>query len=179
MTLSTVALAVFVSVCSAAAGVQYGWYENGTLVPDNPGRGHDGPFLAQLSLTDDPDALYERWNTKPGNFQIKAVEEAAPGTVIEAVVFFAHCEANALGNCDIRGIGTVLLDDGFAVAKDVEIPIYVDHPQPPGATLGIAESGMKLQIEPEETSYRFEVSVTDRIANRTVKLVRELKVVAR
>ena len=155
-----------------------GWYVNGKLVPDDPSRGHDGPFLAHLALTDDAERLYEAWNTKPGGVQMPELDEALPGAQVEAIVFFARCKADASGNCQIWGLATVTMNGNVVLARDVEVPLYVDQPKPTGLNLGISEHGVGMRIE-VASSYRFEIAVTDRVAHRTVNLVRDLKVGSR
>jgi hypothetical protein len=162
--------------CSGAPPDAYGWSVDGVLAPDEPWRGHDGPFLAQLVLTDDAKALYEIWNTKPGNVPMRPTVHAAPGTHVETVVLFVHCQPDRDGNCSVWGEATVEASDGRVLADGIEVPLWVDRPPPPGDALGISEHGIGLVVADFAGSYTFRVVVTDRVAGREVALAQELAV---
>ena len=167
-------LLVLVS-CATAAPQDHGWHVNGVPVPDEPWRGHDGPFLALLLVTDDAKALYEFWNTKPGDVPVQPIARAAPGTNVETVVFFSHCQPDRRGNCDIWGTATVETTDGRVLASRTEVPLWAGPP-PPGEALGISEHGVGLIVGDFSGSYRFRIVVTDRVANRRVVLTQWLAV---
>jgi hypothetical protein len=154
----------------------YGWAVNGVLVPDEPWRGHDGPFLAALFLTDDADAVYERWRTQPGGFRTGNINEAVSGDTVEAVVVFARCQPDRHGNCQVWGKATVVAGSGRVLARQVEVPLYVGHPPPPDPALGIAEHGVALVVNESSSPYAFHMVVSDRVAGREVKLVNHLAV---
>ena len=170
------ALAAMLLACAAPPQVDQGWYVNGAPVPDEPWRAHDGPFLAALVITDDAESLYEFWNTKPGNVPVSPVTKIAPGTSVEAVVFFIGCETDSQGNCDIRGSATVIAPDGRLLADRIEVPLWVGRPAPPGGALGISEHGVGMTDERLPGSYTFRIVVSDRIGNREVPLERELTI---
>jgi hypothetical protein len=65
--------------CAATSPNKQGWVVNGDPVPDEAWRKHDGPFLAMLVVTDQAEALYDRWNTVPGNFATHNIHSAVPG----------------------------------------------------------------------------------------------------
>ena len=116
----------------------HGWSVNGVLVPDEPWRGHDGPFLAALFLTDDAEAVYERWRTQPGDFKTGNIHEARSGARVEAVVVFMRCQPDETGNCQVWGTATVEAGDGRVVARGVEVPLWVGRPPPPDPRREIA-----------------------------------------
>jgi hypothetical protein len=153
-----------------------GWYVDGVPVADNPWRGHDGPFLAMLVLTDDPESVYDFWNTKPGNVPASSITHIAPGASVEAIVFFVGCEPDRHGNCGVWGTATVRSPDGSLLADGMEVPLWVGRPPPPGRALGISEHGIGMSNESLPGSYIFRMVVTDRIANRQVSLQRELTI---
>jgi hypothetical protein len=169
-------LAAVLLACAAPPEVGQGWYVDGAPVPDEPWRAHDGPFLAMLVITDDPESLYKFWNTKPGNVPVSPLANVAPGASVEAVVFFIGCESDSRGNCDIRGKATVIAPDGRLLADQIEIPLWVGRPAPPGRALGISEHGVGMTNERLPGLYTFRLVVSDRIGNREIQLERGLTI---
>jgi hypothetical protein len=168
-----------VAACLACASTvdDHGWYVDGVRVADESWRGHDGPFLATLILTDDPKSVYDFWNTKPGNVPVPSITSIAPDTSVEAVVFFVGCEPDPQGNCGVWGTATVISPNGSLLADRVEVPLWVGRPPPPGRALGISEHGIGMSNESLPGSYVFHMVVTDRVANRQVPLEQELTIV--
>lgn len=172
-----VVLLVLAAACSTSSTSDgYGWSVNGVLVPDEPWRGHDGPFLAALFLTDDAEAVYERWNAEPGDFRTGNVHETLPGATVEAVVVFMRCEPDDSGNCQVWSKATVEAGDGRILAHGLEVPVWVGRPPPPDPALGIGEHGVALVVDEASTPYSFRVVVSDRVAQRQVELVESLRV---
>ena len=153
-----------------------GWYVDGVPVADEAWRGHDGPFLATLILTDVPETIYDFWNTKPGNVPVVSITKIAPNTGVEAVVIFAGCKPDHQGNCGVWGTATVISPAGSLLADRIEIPLWVGRPPPPGRALGISEHGIGMRNESAPGSYIFHMVVTDRIADRRVSLKQELTI---
>lgn len=160
--------------CAAAPRDEYGWFVDGKRVPDEAWRAHDGPFLAQLVLTADARALQAAWNDDPDGAPVRPLDHAAPDSKVETVVFFARCEPDREGNCSVWGTATVEASDGRVLANRVEVPLWVDHPPPPG--LGVSEHGLGVVIEDFAGSYTFRFVVTDRVGRREVSLMQELAV---
>jgi hypothetical protein len=162
------------------AGANYlhsdGWFEGGRPVPDEKWRRHDGPFKALLIVTDHADALYEAWNNRPGNIPASTVTRVAPGTAVEAVVFFAGCQPDHNGNCQIAGVGNVISKSGRKVAKDVAVDIWPSRPAPPPPALGISEHGMGLVVTSEDLGYTFSLRLTDLVSKRSLVLERSFDV---
>jgi hypothetical protein len=165
--------------CAEPPDDEYGWRTDGVLMPDTPHQGHDGPFLALLFVTDRAEALYEDWFTKPDKPKVTNLDLTVPGTTVEAVVVFVHCQPDADGHCQVWGTATVTTSDGRTLLDAVEVPLYVGHPSPPGAALGISEHGIGMVVEDIDGWYRFQVLVEDRVAGRKVSLVQELTVKAK
>jgi len=162
--------------CAGAPPDADGWRVDGGLVPDEPWRGHDGPFLAQLVLTHGAKALYESWSAQPGAVPVHPEVHAVPGARVETVVYFVRCQPDGDGNCSVWGKATVEASDGRVLADGVEVPLWVDRPPPPSDGLGMSEHGIGLVLEDFAGSYTFRVVVTDRVAGREVALVQELAV---
>ena len=162
--------------CAGGSSDLQGWAVDGRPAPDEPWRKRDGPFLAMLFLTDQAEALYNRWNTEPGNFATRNIHAAPPGTKVEAVVVFLGCEPDASGNCNVWGSATVETDDGRVLARDVQVPLWVGRPAVPDPALNISEHGVGLVVEESVSSYRLHMVVSDRTAQREVRLVHELAV---
>jgi hypothetical protein len=160
--------------CETRAEEEYGWRENGVIVPDTPSKAHDGPFLVHMFVVDDAERLYRDWFNKPENPRARHVATARPGTEIEVVVVFVHCQADTSGNCQVWGTATVTTSDGRTLIDKAAVPLYVNHPPLPGAALGISEHGLGMVIEELEGSYKFEMLVEDRVSGRKVALVQEL-----
>ena len=160
--------------CAAPTPDEQGWDINGVLASDEPSRGHDGPFLAMLFLTDDAEALYDRWNSEPGNFRTQNMHSARPGASVEAVVVFVRCQRDPAGNCNVWGTATVEASDGRILARDVEVPLWVGRAPVPDPALNISEHGIGLVVEASVSSYKFHMVVSDRNAERTVTLVHDL-----
>lgn len=170
-----VALALTLGCGGGPPRGDHGWVVDGTLVPDEPWRGHDGPFLAALFLTDDAEAVYDRWNTQPGNFKSGNIHEAPPGATVEAVVVFTRCQVDEHGDCHVWGTATVE-SDGRVLVQHTEVPLWVGKPPPPDPALGIAEHGVALVVEQAASFYSFRMVVSDRVARREVQLVEHLSV---
>jgi hypothetical protein len=149
----------------------------GASAPDEPWRGHDGPFFAQLVLAHGAKALYQTWSAQPGEVPLEPPVRAVPGARVETVVYFARCRPGGDGHCSVWGKATLETSDGRVLAKEVEVALSVDRPPPPGDALGMSEHGIGLVVEDFAGSYTFRVVVTDRVAGREVALVRELVVV--
>jgi hypothetical protein len=130
-----------------------------------------------LLLTDDPDSVYDFWNTKPGHVPVSSITEIAANASVEAVVFFVGCAPDPQGNCGVWGTATVTSPDGSLLADRIEVPLWVGRPPPPGQALGISERGVGMSNESLLGSYSFRMVVTDRIANRQVSLEQELTIV--
>jgi hypothetical protein len=169
-------LAFALAACAQPAPNDHGWRVNGVRVPDEPWRAHDGPFLALLFITDDAQAIYEFWNTQPGNVPVEPVASAAPGVAVEAVVMFVRCQPDRDGNCNVWGTASVIASDGRVLASETEVPLWVGRPPPQGDALGISEHGVGLVVESFPGSYTFRMVVTDRVADRQVSLAQELAV---
>ena len=148
----------------------------GAPAPDEPWRGHDGPFVAQLVLAHGARALFETWSAQPGEVPLEPTVRAVPGARVETVVYFAQCQPGSDGHCSVWGKATLETSDGRVLAKEVEVPLSVDRPPPSDDTLGMSEHGIGLVVEDFTGSYTFRVVVTDRVAGREVELVRELVV---
>jgi hypothetical protein len=175
-TLQILGLALAWAACAGAAPDAGGRRVGGGPDSDEPWRGHDGPFLAQLVLVHGARALYETWSKKPGEGPLEPAVQAVPGARVETVVYFAHCQPDGEGNCSVWGKATLEASDGRTLASGIEVPLSVGRPPPPGDTLGMSEHGIGLVIEDFAGSYTFRVVVTDRVAGREVALVRELAV---
>jgi hypothetical protein len=93
---------------------------------------------------------------------------------VEAVVIFARCQPDADGNCRVWGTATVETSDGRVLTSGAEVPLFVGHPPPPGAALGISEHGIGLVLEDFAGTYKFKMIVQDRVAGRKVALSQEL-----
>ena len=175
--------AVFLSLtlvliaCAGPPTDDYGWHVNGIRVPDEPWRAHDGPFLALLFITDDARALFDFWNTKPGNVPLEPITNTAPGVAAETVVFFVRCQPDPEGNCDVWGTASIVASDGRIPVNRTEVPLWVGRPPPPGEALGVSEHGVGLVTENFAGSYTFYMVVTDRVSGRHVSLVQEVAVV--
>jgi len=167
-------LALGLVCCAGGATDGYGWYVDGTRVPDEDWRAHDGPFLAQLVLTADARALQAAWTDDPAGAPVHHLDRAAPGSRVETAIFFSRCEPDGAGVCSVWGTATVEASDGRVLANRVEVPLWVD--QPPPAGLGVSEHGLGMVVEDFAGSYTFRFVVTDRVARREVSLMRELAV---
>jgi hypothetical protein len=172
-------IVLLVSTCLAFSSLsdEFGWYVDGVLVADEPWRGHNGPFLAMLILTDDPKSVYDFWNTKPGNVPIPSTSKVAPGASVEAIVFFVGCEPDPRGNCSVWGTATVISPNGSLLADRTEVPLWVGRPPPPGRALGISEHGIGMSNESLPGEYTFRIVVKDRVARRQVSLEQKLSIV--
>jgi hypothetical protein len=149
----------------------------GASAPDEPWRGRDGPFRAQLVLVHGARALYDAWSAQPGAVPLEPPVRAVPGARVETIVYFAGCQPGGDGHCSVFGKATLETSDGRVLAKEVEVVLSVDRPPPSGDRLGMSEHGIGLVVEDFAGSYTFRVVVTDRVAAREVTLVRELAVV--
>jgi hypothetical protein len=141
-----------------------------------PWRARDGPFLAQLVLTDQAKALQASWNERPGDAAPPSLVQAAPGSRAEALVFFAGCQPDADGSCKLWGQASVTAPDGSVLAAGVEIPLSLERPPPAPPALAVAEHGIGMRVQDVPGTYSFRMRVIDRVAGREVTLIRELAV---
>ena len=178
MRITSILLLVAVAVaCASSTGVEQGssWYIDDQPAPDTEWRKTDGPFGAQLFITDDAKSVYDFWVNEEGGVPIKRIDRAPAGTYVETVVFFIRCAANRRGECSVRGFVTVTRSDGRVLAKDQEL-LLSEKPPPEGYHLGISEAGAGLELEDFDGSYLFEMRVIDAVANREVQLSQQIVV---
>jgi hypothetical protein len=167
---------VAIAISTSAVAGDDGWYVDGVLVPDESWRGHDGAFLAQLILTDNANAIYEYWNNQPGAMKVAPISKVRPGVKASAIAFFAHCQPDSNGNCNVWGKVSIKTSTGRVLGKDIDVPLWVGRPPPGGDALGIAEQDIGLIVEDFDGSYTFQVVVSDRIADRHISLTQILTV---
>ncbi len=165
------------SACASPSGVAQNssWYINDAPAPDTEWRKTDGPFGAQLFITDDAKSVYDFWENEEGGVPIKRLDRAPAGTHVETVVFFIRCAPNRDGKCSVRGFITVTRSDGKVLAKDQEL-LLSEKPPPEGFNLGISEAGAGLELEDFDGSYLFEARVVDAVANREVHVNQRIAV---
>jgi len=101
----------------------YGWYLKGVRVPDTSWRGHNGPFLAEMILTDNPQGLYKFWDIVSADLPAPHLDEASPGTQLEAVVVLGRCEPDTHGNCNVWGTASVKTTEGTVVIDQQPISL--------------------------------------------------------
>ena len=151
------------------------WYENGKPAPDTPSRKSSGEFGAHLIVTDDADALYEFWRTKPGAVPVKAVGTVKAGTRMETVVFFVGCAADSVGHCLVEASATVTTGTGKVLIEDQRLTLSARQ-RPSGRNLGISENGVGVEADRAHRSYIFTLDVVDRVASRSVTLTQAVVV---
>jgi hypothetical protein len=157
------ALLVLGSLCSNAAA-------------DEPWQGQDGPFAAQLVLSDAAKALQASWTEKPGDAVPGGLARAVRGTRAETVVFFSGCKPDTDGSCKVWGIASVSAPDGSVLAANVDVPLSLDRPPPKPPALAVSQHGIGLVVQQPEGTYTFKMQVIDRVAGRQVVLLRSLDV---
>ena len=165
------------SACATPDRAEQGssWYVNDAPAPDTHWRKTDGPFGAQLFITDDAKSVYDFWVNEKGGVPIKRLDRAAAGAHVETIVFFIRCAPSRDGKCSVRGFLTVTRSDGKVLARDQELLLY-GKPPPEGFNLGISEANAGLELEDFDGSYLFEMRVLDAVANREVRLSQRIAV---
>ena len=147
-----------------------------TAAADEPWQGQDGPFRAELVLSDQAKAVQASWNEKPGAAPVAGIERAARGTRAETVVFFRGCQPDSDGSCKVWGIASVSAPDGSVLAANVDVPLSLERPPPAPPALAVSQHGIGLVVQQAGGTYTFKMQVIDRVAGRQVMLLRNLDV---
>jgi hypothetical protein len=170
-------LAGLLAACASPDPAEQGssWYINDAPAPDTDWRKTDGPFGAQLFITDDAKSVYDFWVNEEGGVPIKRLDRAPAGTHVETIVFFIRCAPSTDGKCSVRGFVSVTRSDGKVLASNQEL-LLSEKPPPEGFNLGISEAGAGLELEDFDGSYLFEMRVLDAVANREVRLSQRIAV---
>lgn len=158
------------------------WHENGRVIGDEPWRRADGEFGAMLLVTDRPGEFIEEWKrpAAPG-YQptIHTVSEASRGDVVAAMILFARCSGDALGNCRSTADFQVIRPDGTLYAEHKGVAVW-EGPAPRAAALQLSLAHLAFEIEPEDPVGRYEIRavVRDGVSRRSVTLLQRLEVQA-
>ena len=170
---SAMVLAFALAVVSGASAQEdrYGWYVDGVQVPDEPWRGHDGPFLATLVITEDLEATVRAWFASPPDTPPSTnIFDAAPGSTVIFCIFVAHCQVDSSGVCDVSGGIRIETSDGRLLPNGREIPW--SSAQKPGPH-GNFDAFLGLRLHASHGSFSYRATIYDHIGNRQISLVQE------
>lgn len=136
-----------------------------------PMQAYDGPFTAFIVLSDAPQAIYDAWNHGPPNgVKVKALESVAPGTDMEAIIFFAGCTGDEAGRCQVAADWEVMTASGDKVGEAFDAPVCLDCPAPVGPQLLIGENGLGIRAGADVAGYVFRATVKDVVSGRQVTI---------
>ena len=154
-----------------------GWYEDGQLISDSLWQKHDGTFKAQLFLSDDAENIYKQWNNGPANkVRFTDLPRIKSGRYFEAIVVFAGCKKDKQDKCVLTGDWTVKRIDDSVYGEAKGSPIYQGQGPKIDQQLMISTNGLGLTANSEDDEYIINVTVKDKIGNKSITLQRSIVV---
>lgn len=158
---------------SFAALAEEGWYKSDKLVEDNSWRKHDGPFMAHLFVSDNPEIIYKRWNGAPSNSaHLINQTRIRDGKYFEIVVIFSGCKADVNGGCSLTGDWVVKKLDGSMYGKMDDSLTYIGPMPERGKILMFSTVGLGLPASSADGMYTVKVTVKDNNGDKNVTLQR-------
>jgi hypothetical protein len=147
-----------------------GWIDgNGRPVPDSDARKSSGDFGVQLLLTDDAKTFRDTWN-RPGTPTLSTTKIVQRGESVSTMLLFSGCKPGKDGRCNVDVKYRLISPNG---SSDDFGPTPVTRraaPKPGITELGDSVVTVEFTHEDPAGRYVFLATVTDRVANKTIKV---------
>jgi len=160
-----------------SASADDGWYKDGKAIEDSLWQKHDGPFKAQLLISDEPETIYKQWNEGPANkVRFVDLKKVKAGMHFEAIIVFSGCKVDKNKKCELTGDWSVKVKDGSTLGEMKGSPIYSGPGPVVDQQLMISTNGLGLAANAKDGGYLIQVTVRDNNGNKNVSLQRSVVV---
>jgi hypothetical protein len=143
----------------------------GKPIPDKPSMRSTGGFGAQLLLTGSEREFRNTWNSTTGTPKLQTTNASRIGQSISGVILFSGCTPDG-GNACLVSVEFSLVSPNGRKASAGNGPVW-SKAAPKQRVIMLGEASVTIGFGNDDTpgTYTLVADVTDKIANRSLKLL--------